>query len=136
MSVCLSAGLQTESFSGEGISGFNWAPYDGGLSQTEGKGRREEWETEGWEGARGKKTVHWNLLAPAASSVRIQGGADWTWESKTPPLQTSIPGPPRPPQRPEPPGGLLPWELLSRQQAPSHVGARNEVWRQGGRLPG
>lgn len=40
------------------------------------------------------------------------------------------------PPRPIPLGGLLPWEVLSRQREPSHMGARNEAGQQGGRFRG
>ena len=50
---------------------------------------REKWKTGGWEGAQGKRTVHWDLVAQAA--VR------WGHKALTPPSDVDSQGfPPSP----------------------------------------
>lgn len=87
-----------------------------GPPQTEGEGSRRRGE------ARDQRPGIWG------SQLRQGRGPDWQDRGtrKLRPLERQFPGPP-PSPRPIPPGGLLPWELLSRQRAPGHGAAGNEA---------
>ena len=97
------------------------------------KGGGEEWETEGWEGSLGQEDSELGLTGPSCQDIGW-GRLDVGVKDPAPSDVNSLAAQPSPAART--PGGLLPWELLSRQRAPSHVGARNEAWLQGGLLPG